>query len=118
VWAPEVAAVSRQWRQGNAVVAHSLWREIGYVSTSLSGGSKPGWAVHPPHGAGKGESDKQSAIGGWWESDAKGEDVADAQMKAVEAIGNILFAHADRAMARVSVYNFLEETDKCASKLH
>ncbi len=39
-------------------------------------------------------------------------------MEAIEAIGNILFAHVDRAMAWIGVYNALEETGKCASKLH
>jgi hypothetical protein len=86
---------------------------IGYISTILGGSSKPGWALHPSPGAGKGEVTSRVPSG-----DGGKAILADAQMKAVEAVGVILFAHVDRAMARVSMYDFLEETGKCASKLH
>jgi hypothetical protein len=39
-------------------------------------------------------------------------------MEAIEAIGDIFFAHADGAVARIGVDNALEETGKCASELH
>jgi hypothetical protein len=92
--------------------------EVGEVGTGLGGRREPRWALHPPHGASEWKGDEESAIGCRWEGNAKGEDVAWSQVEAIEAIGDVFFAHADGAMARVGVYNALEETGKCSAKLH
>jgi hypothetical protein len=91
---------------------------IGKVGTGLGGCGEPRGACHPPHGASEGKGDEESAIGSWRKGNAKGKDVAGAKVKAIEAIGDILLAHEDGAMARIGVDNALEETGKCASELH
>ena len=75
-------------------------------------------AFHPAHEASKREGHKRSTIRCRRKGDAKGEDVAGSNMHAVEAIGDVAFALADRAVLRVGVDILLEEAWKAAAKLH
>ena len=91
---------------------------VGEVSASLSGSGEPGGAFHAPHGVSKGEGLKWSTIRCQREGDAKGEGVSGSDIHTVEAVGNVAFALADRAVLWVGMDDLLEEAWKAAAKLH
>jgi hypothetical protein len=48
----------------------------------------------------------------------QGIDVADAEVQAVEAVGDILFGHVDTSVPGVGVYDHPEEALEAAAELH